>query len=50
MADRNAVPGGTLLTGAIFIGLNLLSDLLHTVPAPRLRCRVGQRWATASGF
>ena len=39
----NAVLGGTLLIGAIFIGLNLVSDLLYTVLDPRVRRRVGQR-------
>ena len=37
------VLGGTLLIGAIFIGLNLLSDLLYTLLDPRVRRRVGQR-------
>jgi peptide/nickel transport system permease protein len=41
VADMNAVLGGTLLIGAIFIGLNLLSDLLYTVLDPRVRRRVG---------
>ena len=35
----NAVLGGTLVIGAIFIGLNLLSDLLYTVLDPRVRRR-----------
>ena len=43
VADMNAVLGGTLLIGAIFIGLNLVSDLLYTVLDPRVRRRVGQR-------
>jgi peptide/nickel transport system permease protein len=43
VADMNAVLGGTLLIGAIFIGLNLLSDLLYTLLDPRVRRRVGQR-------
>jgi peptide/nickel transport system permease protein len=39
----NAVLGGTLLIGAIFIGLNLLSDLLYTLLDPRVRRRAGQK-------
>jgi peptide/nickel transport system permease protein len=34
-ADMNAVLGGTLVVGTIFIGLNLLSDLLYRVLDPR---------------
>ncbi len=37
VADMNAVLGGTLLIGAIFIGLNLLSDVLYTLLDPRVR-------------
>lgn len=33
--DMNAVLGGTVLIGACFIGLNLLSDLLYRVLDPR---------------
>jgi peptide/nickel transport system permease protein len=37
-ADMNAVLGGTIVVGSIFIGLNLLSDLLYRCstrgPAP----------------
>ena len=36
-ADMNAVLGGTIVVGAIFIGLNLLSDLLYRVLDPRAR-------------
>ncbi len=36
-SDMNAVLGGTLLIGAIFVGLNLLSDLLYTLLDPRVR-------------
>lgn len=36
-ADMNAVLGGTLVIGAIFVGLNLLSDLLYTLLDPRVR-------------
>ncbi len=36
-ADMNAVLGGTLVVGAVFIGLNLLSDLLYRVLDPRAR-------------
>ena len=43
VADMNAVLGGTLLIGVIFIALNLLSDLLYTLLDPRVRRRVGQR-------
>jgi peptide/nickel transport system permease protein len=43
VADMNAVLGGTLLIGAIFIGLNLLSDLLYTLLDPRVRRRAGQK-------
>lgn len=38
-ADMNAVLGGTLVIGSIFVGLNLLSDLLYTVLDPRVRRR-----------
>lgn len=38
-ADMNAVLGGTLLIGLIFIGLNLLSDFLYTLLDPRVRRR-----------
>lgn len=34
-ADMNAVLGGTLVVGAVFVGLNLLSDLLYRVLDPR---------------
>ncbi|MDP2008461.1 MAG: ABC transporter permease [Rubrivivax sp.] len=36
-ADMNAVLGGTLVVGTVFIGLNLLSDLLYRVLDPRTR-------------
>jgi peptide/nickel transport system permease protein len=36
-ADMNAVLGGTLIVGAIFVGLNLFSDLLYKVLDPRTR-------------
>jgi peptide/nickel transport system permease protein len=36
-ADMNAVLGATLVVGAVFIGLNLLSDLLYRVFDPRAR-------------
>ena len=36
-ADMNAVLGGTLVVGAVFIGLNLLSDLLYRLVDPRAR-------------
>ncbi|WP_088278821.1 ABC transporter permease [Ideonella sp. A 288] len=38
-ADMNAVLGGTLVVGSVFIGLNLLSDLLYRVLDPRTRPR-----------
>mgnify|MGYP000665649554 FL=1 len=38
-ADMNAVLGGTIVVGSIFIGLNLLSDLLYTLLDPRTRTR-----------
>ena len=39
VADMNAVLGGTLVVGTVFIGLNLLSDLLYTLVDPRVRRR-----------
>lgn len=36
-ADMNAVLGGTLLVGLIFIGLNLLTDMLYRLLDPRAR-------------
>lgn len=38
-ADMNAVLGCTLLIGLIFVGLNILSDLLYTLLDPRVRRR-----------
>ncbi len=38
-ADMNAVLGGTLVIGVVFVGLNLLSDLLYTLLDPRVRRR-----------
>ena len=38
-ADMNAVLGGTLVVGTIFIGLNLLSDLLYRLLDPRTLSR-----------
>ena len=38
-ADMNAVLGGTIVVGSIFIGLNLVSDLLYTLLDPRTRTR-----------
>jgi len=38
-ADMNAVLGGTIVVGTIFIGLNLLSDLLYRALDPRTRER-----------
>lgn len=36
-SDMNAVLGGTVLVGAVFIGINLFCDLLYKVFDPRLR-------------
>ncbi len=36
-ADMNAVLGGTIVVGSVFIGLNLASDLLYRVLDPRTR-------------
>jgi peptide/nickel transport system permease protein len=36
-ADMNAVLGGTIVVGCVFIGLNLLSDLLYRLLDPRAR-------------
>ena len=38
-ADMNAVLGGTIVVGTVFIGLNLLSDLLYRLLDPRTRDR-----------
>ncbi|MCF8482425.1 MAG: ABC transporter permease [Rhodospirillum sp.] len=38
-ADMNAVLGGTLVIGSVFIGINLLSDLLYRVLDPRTKRR-----------
>ena len=35
--DMNAVLGATLVVGAVFVGINLLSDLLYRVLDPRAR-------------
>ena len=36
-ADMNAVLGGTIVVGAVFVGINLLSDVLYRVLDPRAR-------------
>ena len=36
-ADMNAVLGGTLVVGCVFIGLNLVSDLAYRLVDPRVR-------------
>jgi len=36
-ADMNAVLGGTLVVGAVFVGVNLLSDALYRFLDPRVR-------------
>lgn len=38
-ADMNAVLGGTIVIGSIFIGLNMLSDVLYRLLDPRTRTR-----------
>jgi peptide/nickel transport system permease protein len=38
-ADMNAVLGGTIVVGSVFIGLNLLSDVLYRTLDPRTRTR-----------
>jgi peptide/nickel transport system permease protein len=38
-ADMNAVLGGTIVVGSIFVGLNLLSDLLYRLLDPRTHQR-----------
>jgi peptide/nickel transport system permease protein len=38
-ADMNAVLGCTIVVGSVFIGLNLLSDLLYQLLDPRTRAR-----------
>ncbi len=35
----NAVLGGTIVIGSVFIALNLVSDLLYRVLDPRTRVR-----------
>jgi peptide/nickel transport system permease protein len=37
VADMNAVLGGTVIVGSIFIGLNLFTDFLYRVLDPRTR-------------
>ncbi len=36
-ADMNAVLGGTIVVGAVFVGINLLTDLLARILDPRAR-------------
>ena len=38
-ADMNAVLGGTIVIGSVFIGINLFSDLLYRTLDPRTRAR-----------
>ena len=38
-ADLNAVLGGTMLVGVVYIGLNMVSDLLYPLVDPRARGR-----------
>jgi peptide/nickel transport system permease protein len=42
-ADMNAVLGATIIVGSIFIGLNLLSDLLYNLLDPRTRAAAQAR-------
>ena len=42
-ADMNAVLGATIVVGSIFVGLNLLSDLLYQMLDPRTRAMVQAR-------
>ena len=46
-ADMNAVLGGTLVIGAVFIGVNLLSDILGRLFDPRTRMSAGMTTWTA---
>ncbi len=36
-ADMNAVLGGTIVVGTVYVGLNLLSDILYLIVDPRAR-------------
>ena len=36
-ADMNAVLGATLVIGVVFVGINILSDLLYRLLDPRVR-------------
>ena len=38
-ADMNAVLGGTIIIGSVFIGINLLSDVLYRLLDPRTRAK-----------
>lgn len=38
-ADMNAVLGGTIVVGTVFIGINLLSDFLYRMLDPRTRAK-----------
>ena len=38
-ADLNAVIGGTMLIGVVYIVLNMLSDVVYTLVDPRARTR-----------
>jgi peptide/nickel transport system permease protein len=35
----NAVLGGTIVIGTVFVGINLISDLLYRILDPRTRNR-----------
>ena len=36
-ADMNAVLGGTIVVGTVFIGINVFSDFLYRIADPRLQ-------------
>ena len=48
-ADMNAVLGGTIVVGTIFIGLNLLSDLLYRLVDPARDEPAGRARGAAAG-
>ena len=39
-ADLNAVLGGTVMVGVVYIGLNMLSDVVYTLVDPRARSQL----------
>ena len=48
-ADMNAVLGATIVVGSVFIGLNLLSDLLYRAARPEGAHGMTAAWAGAPG-